>query len=154
MVETRHELSVLWRSVNREIGDRFRQAFRHSDMHPGMLMVLKQIQHEPGVTLNELARRSGVAKSHVSKMVDQAVKQELVEKRPDPADQRLVRLFVTQSGLETMAPIEARAKAVWAAVTDAIPEGQAADVHRGLQILLDALERTRSPGDQPDSEHE
>ena len=142
---------MLWRSISREIGDRFRHAFRNSDIHFGMLVVLKQIEHEPGVTLNELARRSGVAKSHVSKMVDQAVKQDLVEKRPDPADQRLVRLFLTRAGEETITPIEARAKAVWATVIGAIPEGQVAEVNRGLQILLHALERTRSAGEQPET---
>lgn len=150
MADSRHELSLLWRSVSREIGDRFRHAFRNSDIHFGMLMVLKQIQHQPGVTLNELARRSGVAKSHVSKMVDQAVKQALVEKRPDPADQRLVRLLITEAGEQTIAPIQARAEAVWATFADAIPEGQVAEVNRGLQILLDALERTRSAGDPAD----
>lgn len=137
----RAEISELWRTANREIHDRFRQAFRGCELPFGALILLRHINQQPGVPVSELARQSGTVKSHVSKMVEQLVRQGYVEKRTDPADQRLVRVYVTQSAADTMAEMEARAQDAWSGVVAEVPEGQLADVARGLRILVAALEK-------------
>lgn len=137
----RAEISELWRTASREIHDRFRQAFRGCEIPFGALILLRHIDRQPGVAVNELARQSGIVKSHVSKMVEQLVRQGYVEKRTDPADQRLVRVYVTQSAADSMAEMETRAHGVWSAVLDEVPEGQLADVARGLRIVVAALEK-------------
>lgn len=50
-----------------------------------------------GVIVSELARHTEAAKSHVSNVIDQLVERDCVEKRPDPGDQRLQRLYVTRA---------------------------------------------------------
>lgn len=136
------EMSELWRACNREMHERFREAFRGSDIPFGVVMLLRHITHQPGVTVSELARRSGVVKSHISNMMEQLVRQGLIDKRPDPDDQRLVRIYLTPTATTQMSDLEARVHSVWAAVVDEIPEGQSADVRRGLQILLEALRKS------------
>ena len=136
----RTEVGELWRKINKDIHHRFRDAFRGCDLPFGGLLLLRHIGRQPGVTVGELARRSGMVKSHVSKMLEQLVRQGYVERRADPADKRLVRAYVTQSATDRMAEMEARAQDAWSAVMDEVPEAQLEDVARGLRILLAALE--------------
>lgn len=147
MPELRKEIGELWRDVNREVHERFRQAFRQSEMPVIALVLLRTIGHHPGVTIGELARRSGTVKSHVSKTVERLERQGFVEKRQDPEDQRLVRLFLTHLADELTAEMESRAMVVWSGITDAVPEGQLHDVMRGLRILRDALESSKEKVD-------
>ncbi len=144
MPEPRAELGELWRSVNREILERLREAFRGCDLHFGVLFVLRSIHRQPGVTVGELTRQSGMVKSQVSKLVDQLVRRGYVRKESDPADQRLVRVYGTESGGATMAEMEERARHAWAGVMDAVPVDQLVDIERGVRILLTALEKANA----------
>lgn len=135
MADVKSEIGELWRAVNREIHERFRQAHRGHDVPVMALVLLRQIAMEPGLTVSELARRAGTVKSHVSKMIDQLGARGFVEKRADPNDQRLVRVYSTR----TVGEIEARARAIWAEVLAEMPEAQASEVAAGLRILVAAL---------------
>lgn len=143
MPASRKELGDLWRAVNREMHERFRSAFRGSNLNFGALIPLRHIYKQPGVTVSELARQAGVVKSHVSKLVDQLVKEGYVEKRSDPADQRLLRVYVTPKGTAVMTEMEARATTAWSAIMDVLNEDELAEVERGLRTLTAALERSK-----------
>lgn len=140
----RAEVGELWRSVNRGVHEHFRQTFQEADLHFGAVHVLRYIKREPGVTVSELARRAGIAKSHVSKMIEQLCRRGYLEKRPDPSDQRLLHVHVTPAAADRVAEMEARGEAAWAGVMDQIPEGHLEDVARGLRILLTALEKSNA----------
>ncbi len=140
MREERLEVGELWRSVNREMHLFMRRVFQGGELPFMALVLLRHINREPGVSLVELARRSDSAKSHVSKMIEHLERQGFVEKRPDPDDQRLVRLHLTKAARDVMAETEARAQEAWSRVVDEVPEGQLDDVMRGLRILMGALE--------------
>lgn len=139
-----NEIGDLWRAINRGLHDRFREAFRGSELPPMALVFLRQIDESPGVTIGELARRSGTVKSHVSKIVEQLVHQGYLEKRADPADQRLVRVFASKRAAETKAAMEAKARDAWLGVTGEIPVGQLDGIVLSLQTLLEALERSNA----------
>lgn len=152
MNTTRAEIARLWHEINREIHERMRQTFRGCEVPFGALILLKHIEHEPGVTVNELARRTGLVKSHVSKTLDQLVQQGRVSKRSDPADQRLLRVYLTGEGEGAMSDMEAKAYAVWSSIFEAVPEEQVVELVRGLQVVKDALQRSAgvTPAQEPD----
>jgi DNA-binding MarR family transcriptional regulator len=106
------------------------------------LILFRHISEEPGVPVSELARRSGLVKSHVSKMIEQLVQQGYVEKRTDPTDHRLLRIYRTENAPGTMSEMEARAHEVWSSIMAELPEEQLEDVVRGLRVLLMALEKS------------
>lgn len=143
MREQRTEVGQLWWQVNREIHERFRQAFRDVELPLMAMILLRQVHDEPGVTVSELARRMGTAKSHVSKLVDQLVSQGLLEKRTDPSDQRLIRLNITHSAIHRKGEMEDRAQTIWAEIVADLPDQAVAEVISGLQILQGALERSK-----------
>jgi DNA-binding MarR family transcriptional regulator len=145
----RTEIGLLWHRLNRGMGEHFRQAFRGYDMHPGMLMFLRQIAKAPGITVSELARQTGMVKSHVSKTMDQLVEKGYIEKRPDADDHRLMRVYLTQSSTEMMAELEGKVQAVWNKIVCEVPEQQVEAVLEGLQILLSALETSTKKTNNP-----
>ncbi len=142
MPDTRAEIGDLWRSISKGMHEHFRQALQDSNLHFGALMVLRHVQREPGVTVSELARRSGVVKSHASKMIEQLCRDGYLEKRPDDSDQRLLHVYLTASAVDRVNEMEALAHRAWSRLMDAVPEGQLDDVLRGFKAIAAALEQT------------
>lgn len=145
MPEPRSVIGDLWRQVNRGMHERIRHTFRTIDLPPMSFPILMQIKHSPGITVSELARRSGTVKSHVSKMMEQLVQQGYLEKRPDPDDQRLVRIYPTQAAANSFVEMEERVQAFWSDVVATLPDEEVDKVVDGLRILLTALQRSRAP---------
>lgn len=137
--DPRVELGELWRGLNRALHERMRQAMRGQDLNPPAMYLLRHVAAAPGLTVSELARKAGVVKSGVSKMIDQVAGQGLVEKRPDPADQRLIRLFLTEQGVDTTGKMEAVGRAAWYSIMEQIPPADLADFEKGLRILEAAI---------------
>lgn len=144
MSDKRIEIGELWRKINHGLHDTFRQAFKEAELPVGTLMMLRPIGKHPGVTVSEMARRTGMVKSHISTTVDQLVKKGLVEKRPDPQDQRLQRLYLTEPAQQYATAVETKLQAVWVQVVEELSEDELDQVYRGFQILKEALERSKA----------
>lgn len=142
MTDRRVEIGELWRQVSRELHDRFRVAFRGFDLPPMAMIVLRIIHEEEGISISELARRCSTAKSHVSKMIDQLVSQGYIEKRSDPADQRLLRVYTAGSARALQAEMESKARAVWFEIMEQVPEAEYPVLDHALRTLLTAVERS------------
>lgn len=142
MTDPRSEIGELFRLLTREMHERFRNTFKDLGLPPMALILLRIIHEEPGVTVSELGRQAGTVKSHVSKLIDQLVSQGYVEKRPDPADQRLLRIYTTQASAELKAGMESRARGIWLEVMAEVPEAEAAGMAHSLRTLLTAFKRS------------
>jgi MarR family transcriptional regulator, organic hydroperoxide resistance regulator len=68
--------------------------------HPGQAMCLRLLEVNDGATQRDMARMLHVAPPTVSKMLTTMEKAGLVERKPDEADQRLTRVYLTASGRE------------------------------------------------------
>ena len=69
------------------------------------LRVLHILNADPGMTAGNLAERLGVRPSTVTGIVDRLVKQDLVERRADPDDRRVVRNLLTNRGTEVVSDL-------------------------------------------------
>jgi DNA-binding MarR family transcriptional regulator len=142
-------LAELLFDVQRGLFERIRLAFREVDLPRTEMMVMMLVRREPGVTLSELARRCGIAKSHISGTVEALHQRGLVEKQADPADQRLVRLTLTEAASSALQPLYACLRGRLAEVTAAVPEEQQAALIESLQVLRDALQRVNERSGEP-----
>jgi DNA-binding MarR family transcriptional regulator len=66
--------------------------------HPGQLMCLRVLTANDGAAQRDLADMLHVARPTVTKMLQGMEKSGLVERRPDEADQRLTRVYLTGAG--------------------------------------------------------
>jgi MarR family transcriptional regulator, organic hydroperoxide resistance regulator len=68
--------------------------------HPGQAMCLRLLSVNDGLSQRDMARMLHVSPPTVSKMLSTMEKSGLVERKPDEADQRLTRVYLTAAGHE------------------------------------------------------
>jgi DNA-binding MarR family transcriptional regulator len=143
MSEPSEAIIDLLQDVQRRLFEHVRSTFRELEVPRAEMMVMLQVDEQPGVALSELARRCGIVKSHVSNTVEELHRRGLVDRRPDPADQRLMRLYLTAAAGERLSRLRERMRGRLAEVAAAVPEAQQPALAETLGILRDALERAR-----------
>jgi MarR family transcriptional regulator, organic hydroperoxide resistance regulator len=68
------------------------------DIKPPHLDILINLYRFGGISQQELARKLLVGRSNMSMLLPQMEKRGLLERRPDPRDKRVLRLFLTDEG--------------------------------------------------------
>jgi DNA-binding MarR family transcriptional regulator len=108
----------------------------------GQAMCLRMLSVNDGATQRDVARMLHVAPPTVSKMLGTLEKAGLVERRPDPADQRLTRVHITDAGrrreLEMGVAVGAYVNATFAMLT----EQERGELVRLLDKLRDSIAGT------------
>ncbi|RMF77280.1 MAG: MarR family transcriptional regulator [Chloroflexi bacterium] len=103
-------------------------------IHVGQEMVLLHLWDEDGLTQTELGERLCVRPATVTKMLGRMEHAGLVERRKDPDDQRVSRVWLTEQGCQLETPLDAH----WA-MLEARAFGNFSDEER--QQLRHLLER-------------
>src|ERR1700683_3673986 len=75
------------------------EAMSQHDVRVGRHIVLRTLWDQAGLTPGEIARRLGVATPTIVNTATRMEEAGLVVRKPDPADARLVRLYLTPRGL-------------------------------------------------------
>lgn len=78
--------------------DRTDKALAAHGVRAGQQFTLRALWDEDGLTPGELARRIGVEKPTIVRSLARMEAAGLVERRPDPVDGRLVRVWLTDRG--------------------------------------------------------
>lgn len=129
---------------------RFRLIFRAVQQHSqwvesccgvsyAQLWVMSELSNQPGMNVSELARAMSVHQSTVSNLLVKLTKKGLVRRERAHADQRVVRLYLTEAGqtLVERAP-EPRQGLLLRALTE-LPAPVLISLNEGLNILVDAM---------------
>lgn len=67
-------------------------------VHPGQPGLLGALAHSDGLSQRELAQHMNLSAPTVTVMLRRIEKVGLVERRPDPGDQRVTRVYLTEEG--------------------------------------------------------
>ncbi|BFT75968.1 MarR family winged helix-turn-helix transcriptional regulator [Paenibacillus sp. P36] len=89
-----HMMSHLLKMHRRTID----QIIHPYDVYPGQPPLLLALSAEDGLSQRELAARIHNKPATLTVMVDRMEKTGLVERRPDPTDQRVTRVYLTDKG--------------------------------------------------------
>ncbi len=139
-MSVQHELLIgLLRNVNKEIGRRVKDVLEDQDMPVAMVTIAKAVNEEPGITISEIARRTGIAKSHVSNTIKELEKRGWVEKRNDQGDQRLIRLFLTPMGLGNIHKVGLEIRKMLRELVADVPEQRTMGLIDALQEINNLL---------------
>ena len=108
--------------------------------------LLAQLSRDDGQTLAQLSRRMLVTAGNLTGLVDRAERDSIVERRPDPSDRRLTRVYLTPRGQK----LAQKAIALHAELAEEILaplEGKERDeLRRLLGRLREALDAAVSDG--------
>jgi DNA-binding MarR family transcriptional regulator len=91
-------IGFLLSQVCRAHRQRAESALNALGLHVGQEMILHRLWREEGLTQTELGECAGVEAPTVTKMLGRMERAGLVVRRPDPADARLSRVYLTEHG--------------------------------------------------------
>ena len=92
--------SMLINEVSKLFNDRMRQKTEAMGMADGWRRVLFHLAHNDQLTQLELARRTHLSTPAVSVTLQKMENEGLVERKPDPGDQRAILVRLTEKGHE------------------------------------------------------
>ena len=107
--------------------------------------LLANLEREDGQTLAALSRRMLVTAGNLTGLVDRAERDAVVERRPDPSDRRLSRVWLTAKGrdlVKSLLPVHARHVSELLAALDG---AERRELRRLLGKLRDSLLTRKSP---------
>lgn len=153
MPEAEEHLLELVYALHRRMLECVRPVGREHGLSHMAMFVLRHVQTSPGETVSDLARRTEIAKSHISNTVELLHQRGFVEKRPDPQDRRLVHLFPTERAQALGQAILAEAHHSLGEVLDEVPPETVRALFDSLGTVLAAFERRTLEHGSPASAH-
>jgi DNA-binding MarR family transcriptional regulator len=126
--------------VRERIGRRLERLFARHGLTPAQFDVLATLQQGDGITQQELSERLLVTKGNVCGLIDRAEAAGWVERRPDPEDRRVNRLYLTKSGRERLAETIPDHHAVVEQILGRLGPEKLQDLHDRLDDLIQAAE--------------
>ena len=139
-------LVELVRALHRRMIECIQPVARQHDLSHMAMFVLRMIETTPGETVSDLARRGEIAKSHISTTIDLLVAQGFVDKRPDPQDRRLIRLYPTEKARALGEIMLAEVQRSLSVVLDEVDPVTIATLVDQLRVVLDAFDRHAAQG--------
>ena len=97
--QTAAEIEDLIRQFVRIMNKRLRDSVKHTSITSPQLFALLSIYRESGLTIGDLCERMFLACSTISGLIDRLEKIQLVERYRDEEDRRVVRLKLTEKGV-------------------------------------------------------
>lgn len=104
-----HTLDFLLAQVSRLHYQRAHGLLESLGLGRGQPPVLHLLWEQDGLTHGELAERLGLTPATISRMLQRMEKNGFVQRRPDPTDQRVSRVYLTEAGRD----VRARLQAIW-----------------------------------------
>jgi DNA-binding MarR family transcriptional regulator len=102
------------------------------------------------ISMNDLSLKIKLASSTMTRMVDQLVLRELVDRQPDAADRRVVRVRLTGHGGNAKLQLQGTLQGVFSQVLQSIPEGESERMLQNLETLNKAIMNTLRSGCRQD----
>ena len=114
---------------------RVRQLLHEIGLYRGQQFVLCALWREEGVTHSELAEHLSVHPATVSNALRRMEQAGFLERRPDPEDQRISRVYLTPEGRDIRSAVER----VWAKLEKETLRGFTNEERRSLESFLQRI---------------
>lgn len=148
-MERDERLLDLLHSVVRGLVHQMRSVVRTKGVPGSFMPIMRSAILEPGITITELSRRSGMAKSHVSTAVEEISRRGLIERRGDDHDRRLQHLYPTVQGRELFDQVHKEARDRQREVLSALSDEQIRSLIGELELIQRGLHPSPEDIDGP-----
>ena len=129
--------------VSRMSGHRMRVHMEEIGLHRGQGYALIHLWHNDGMSQRDLARSMHISPASVTNMLQRMERDGWIERKRDEADQRVVRVYLTDKANDT----RIQAKRVFREMEDALNSIYTVDEQSTLKQLLTRLYEHLAPGD-------
>lgn len=114
------------------------------DVFPGQPPLLLRLAETDGQMQKELARRIHVKPATLTVMINRMQKAGLVERRPDPHDQRVARVYLTEKGRRAADAVKEALRTIESRCLEHFSLEEKLLFRRLLKQMLDDLEAFRN----------
>ncbi|NUR94198.1 MAG: MarR family transcriptional regulator [Kribbellaceae bacterium] len=114
-------------------------AVQRHGLRLGQDHLLAALWEQDGRTPGEIAAAVNVTTPAVTKLATRMAESGLLERRPDPHDNRLVRLWLTPAGRALQAPVEAERQQLEDRITATLTKTERAQLMKALTKIHQAL---------------
>lgn len=121
--------------VQSGLAKRFRERTSHLGVSRSQWRVLTALSGRPGATQTELADLVGVGRAPLGKIIDRLEAQGWVERRSDPNDRRVNRLFITKDVQPIAEPTREISQQVVEELLEKLPEDDVEVFRRTVRHL-------------------
>ncbi len=121
-----------------DMAEIYREA--NADFKPRWFTTFMALDRQDSQTITDLARLLGISHTAVNQIVTDMVKNRLVEKKPDPGDERRIRVSLTRKGRRTRKELDELWKGVKRANAELLTE-TGADLLGDLRKIEAALDQ-------------
>lgn len=104
---------------------------------------IETVSREGQLTMNELSRLMGVSLSTMTRVVDVLVRDEVLERVPNPSDRRKVCIRLTAKGQELARKLKACTESYTLEILEKIPKEKQAQVIESMGLLSEAIETVK-----------
>jgi MarR family transcriptional regulator for hemolysin len=108
--------------------------------------VLVRLQRCQGSSQIELAEQLDLAPITLARLIDKLTGAGLVERRPDAADRRIHRLFLTEKAAPKLAKLGSLGEAIMERALNGLDEASIATMRQGLERIKANLKAELNPG--------
>ena len=86
--------------------ERIHQLFEALGLYQGQPPMLRELWEQEGLTQTQLAENLKIAPATVTKMLQRMEKTGFIQRKPDPEDQRVSRVYLTEAGRKVQNEVE------------------------------------------------
>lgn len=138
------ELERLLREISAIIKRRGRDILADFPITPPQFMALQALRHLQNPTMSQLCEDLALASSTVTDLVDRMERNEMVERVRDCEDRRVIRLKVTQKGLDVVEAVIQNRQRYLGVVFDRLDDETVGTLARVLSELRGAMREEES----------
>ena len=125
--------------IQNGLAKRFRTKAKHIGLSRPQWRVLTTLTSRPGLTQTELAELVGIGRAPAGKIVDKLEAMDWVERRADPDDRRVNRLYLTRSTASIAEPTQQISNEVVDELLADLPEEEVQMFRKTLEHLHEKL---------------
>jgi MarR family transcriptional regulator, transcriptional regulator for hemolysin len=134
--EDRRHIGFLIADVARLMRSSFDRRVKRMGLTRAQWLVLSRLDRHPGISQSELAEMLEVERATAGRMIDRMERRNWLVRRPDPADRRINRLFLTAEARAVQAEMGRIAEGLLDDAMASLDEGE-------REALTDMMERVK-----------
>jgi MarR family transcriptional regulator for hemolysin len=135
--EDRRHIGFLIADVARLMRSSFDRRVKRMGLTRAQWLVLSRLDRHPGISQSELAEMLEVERATAGRMIDRMERRNWLTRRPDPADRRINRLFLTAEARAVQAEMGLIAEGLLDDAMASLDEGE-------REALGDMMERVKA----------
>lgn len=138
-IEQEHSVTQHLRIIFKAIQAHSKRVEKTCGLSSVRLWMLYEISQNPGVTVSDLAALLSIHRSTCSNMLDKLEDQDLIYRNRSKADQRTVRLHITDTGQSILTKAPSPPEGKLSSSLHKLTEEQLANLDNGLRDLIEVL---------------